>query len=433
MRGWLRLVVLGIGLVLVGPRPLHADGALAVSTTSSEDPAERVTVPVPAPSVLAVQYHQTGHWVWAFGEFWALAVPAILLLTGASVRLRNLARRLARGNWFGTVALYLALLVTIVFVADLPVRYVFGFLRGHAYGLSNMTRAKWLGDSLKGLGVEIVGVVLFAWVPFWLLGRFRKTWWLIVSALFVPYLAFVMLIAPVLIDPLFNDFGPMKNKALERQILALARRSGIDGGRVFEVNKSVDTKTANAYVTGLFGTHRIVLWDTLLKKFDEREVLAVMAHEMGHYALGHVERSVVLSSLLLVAGLFWVDRAGGWVLRRWGNRLGIDSLADVAATPLLILLLGVSSTVLGPAALAYSRQQEHEADRFSLELTRLNHSAARAFADLQHENLGIPRPDPFCMIFRYTHPCIADRIEFCNSYRPWAEGKALRYGDRFGP
>lgn len=400
-------------------------------TTPAAAADETAPVAVPEPTPLALRFHATGHWVWGLSQFWTLAVPAALLLTGGSARMRDLARRAAGGRWYGTVAVYFLLFLGVMFVAELPLRYVFGFVRGHAYGLSNQTLGKWAGDSLKGLGVEAVGAVLFAWIPFWLIGRFPRTWWVIVSALAVPYLAFVMLVAPVAIDPLFNKFGPMKDKALEQKILALARRAGISGSRVFEVDKSVDTKTANAYVTGVLGTHRIVLWDTLLAKFDEREVLAVMAHEMGHYALNHVGRSVVLSSLVLVAGLWWVDRAGRWVVARWGARLGVLSLADVAATPLLLVLMGVSSAVLGPVALAYSRYQEHEADRFSLELTRLNRPAASAFAKLQHENLGIPRPDLFCRVFRSTHPCIADRITFCNTYRPWDEGLPLRYGALF--
>ncbi|MFO0951057.1 MAG: M48 family metalloprotease [Isosphaeraceae bacterium] len=111
---------------------------------------------------------------------------------------------------------------------------------------------------------------------------------------------------------------------MEARILDLARHAGIEGGRVFEVNKSVDTKTVNAYVIGLFGTHWIVLWDTLLARADDREVLAVMGHEMGHYVLHHVERGVVLSSILVLVGLFWTDRATRALLRRFGLALGRD-------------------------------------------------------------------------------------------------------------
>ncbi len=128
-----------------------------------------------------------------------------------------------------------------------------------------------------------------------------------------------MLVMPIWIDPLFNKFGPMKDKALERRILDLAERAGIEGSRVFEVEKSVNTKAMNAYVTGVFGTKRIVLWDTLLAQLDAPEVLAVMGHEMGHYVLGHVVRSILLGSLVVLAGLFFVDRAGRWLIARFGS------------------------------------------------------------------------------------------------------------------
>ena len=123
-----------------------------------------------------------------------------------------------------------------------------------------------------------------------------------------------MLLEPIWIDPLFNKFGPMKDKTLERSILALADRSGISGSRVFEVEKSVDTKALNAYVTGVLNTKRIVLWDTLIARLDEPEVLVVMGHEMGHYVLGHVVRSILLGSLVILAGLFFVERAGRWLI-----------------------------------------------------------------------------------------------------------------------
>jgi STE24 endopeptidase len=188
------------------------------------------------------------------------------------------------------------------------------------------------------------------------------------------------------------------------------------------VDKSADTTTANAFVTGLFGTKRIVLWDTLLKKFDEREVLAVTGHELGHYALNHIPWAIALSSLIFVAGLYWTDVVGRRLIARYRGRFGFDSLSDVAATPLLVALLAIASTALGPIALAYSRRNEHEADRFALELTHYNRSAALAFTRLQHDNLGIPRPSLFEKIWRSSHPSVAERIEFCNTYRPWERG-----------
>ena len=299
-----------------------------------------------------------------------------------------------------------------------PLAYYEGFVRLHEYGLSNQTLAKWSTDSLKGLGVEMAVGFLFTWVPFLLLARAPRRWWLYTTLLSIPFLFASVLVKPIWIDPLFNDFGPMKNQALERSILGLAERAGIEGSRVFEVNKSVDTKAVNAYVTGVLQTKRIVLWDTLIARLGEKELLAVMAHEMGHYVLGHVVRSILLSSLATLIGLYFVDRVGRRLIDRYRHLLKFDSLADVASVPLLLLLIQLSSLFLTPAVYAYSRYQEHEADRFALDLTRANHSAAMAFVKLQEENLSNPRPGLVYKIFRATHPSIGERIDFCNSYRP---------------
>ncbi len=154
---------------------------------------------------------------------------------------------------------------------------------------------------------------ILVWVPYLLLARSPRRWWLYTAILSVPFLFVTLLVEPIWIDPLFNKFGPMKNKPLERSILALADRAGIEGSRVFEVDKSVHTKALNAYVKGVLQSKRIVLWDTLIARLDEPELLVVMGHEMGHYVLGHVVRSIWLSSIVTLAGLFLVDRIGaGW-------------------------------------------------------------------------------------------------------------------------
>ena len=248
----------------------------------------------------------------------------------------------------------------------------------------------------------------FAWVPYLLLARSPKRWWFYTTILSVPFLFAGMLVKPIWIDPQFNKFRPMKDPALEQKILALAGRAGIEGSRVFEVEKSVDTKAVNAYVTGVFSTKRIVLWDTLLAKLNEKEVLNVMGHEMGHYVLGHVPRSIVLSAVLTLVGLFLVDWCGrrlvlGYIdrlgfdqlsviasVRRFKDRLGFDQLSDIASLPLLLMLLEVAMFVLTPVALAYSRNQEHEADKFALELTQDNHSGALSFVKLEEDHSQQP-------------------------------------------
>ncbi len=413
--------------------------SLATSGNAIEPIDESTPVPVPEPTPLAIQYHRSGTLLWVFARVWDIAVPLVLLVTGLSARMRDIARRIGK-FWYFTVGIYAILFLAIVFLVDLPLRYYAGFVRAHAYGLSNQTFARWFGNSLKGLAVEMAGVFVFAWVPFYVIRRLPKTWWLVTGLLMVPFLAFQVWIDPIWIEPLFNDFERLADsrpanaakpgvdrQALERAILALAEKSGITADKVYVVNKSVDTGTVNAYVVGLLGTHRIVLWDTTLEKLDEREILAIMGHEMGHYVLGHVVWTILASSVIWIAGLYWTDRAGRWVIARYHRRLGVDSLADVASTPLLLVLMGLSSIALAPPALAYSRYHEHEADRFSLDLTHMNHSTARAFVDIQRENLAVPRPTLIEKLWRSSHPSLAERIEFCNDYRAWVnEAKAAK-------
>jgi Zn-dependent protease with chaperone function len=374
-------------------------------------------VPVPEPSEKAMSYYRSGMRLWALNEIWALIVPGVILVSGLSARMRDLARKLGRW-WFPTVGLYVVFYLALVFLIDLPLSYYEGFVRQHQYGLSNQSLAKWSTDSLIRLGVEMVVGFLFTWVPFLLLARSPRRWWLYTTLLSIPFLFASVLVKPIWIDPLFNDFGPMENQALERSILGLAERAGIEGSRVFEVNKSVDTKAVNAYVTGVLGTKRIVLWDTLIARLAEKELLVVMAHEMGHYVLGHVVRSILLSSLATLIGLYFVDRVGRALIARYRHLFRVDSLADVALVPLILMLIQVSSFFLTPPVFAYSRFQEHEADRFALDLTHANHSAAMAFVKLQSENLSNPRPGLVYKIFRATHPSIGERIDFCNTYRP---------------
>jgi Zn-dependent protease with chaperone function len=410
----------------------------APTTTASDSTASLVASPpaatgsvaVPEPTDKALRYYRTGVGLWLVDIAWGFAIPLVFLFTGFSGRIRNVARRIGR-KWYFTVALYLVLFSLVSFLIDLPLAYYEEFVREHAYGLSNQTLSKWMGDSLKGLVVGLVMSVVFGWIPFFFLKKSPRRWWLYTGLMAIPILSIVLLVAPIWIAPLFNKFGPMQNKNLESKILALASRAGIQGGRVFEVNKSVDTNAVNAYVTGIGRTKRIVLWDTILAKLTPDEVLTVMGHEMGHYALGHVPKTIAFSSLVILLTLYLAHRSADGMIRRWRDRFGFDQLSDVAALPLLILLTNAFSLFVGPAFLGYSRHNEHEADRFSLEITRDNHDMAMAFVKLQQENLGVPRPNPILVFFRYSHPTLGDRIDFANQYKPWERGEPLRYGSLF--
>jgi Zn-dependent protease with chaperone function len=392
--------------------------------------ADSGRVPVPAASEKALRYQRSGNVLWVVDTLWALLVPLVLLFTGLSGRIRDVARRVGR-NWYFTLVVYGAILTLLLWVVSLPLAYYEGFVREHAYGLSTQSAGKWLGDSVKATGVGIVAFALVMWVPYLLLRKSPRRWWLWTAVAAVPLLAATFWLQPLVIDPLFNKFGPMQDKALEARILAEAERAGIEGSRVFEVDKSADTRTLNAYVTGFGGSKRIVLWDTTIEKMDARELLFVVGHEMGHYVLHHVQMLMVAATLLVLLSLYAVHRSAGWTIARWGRRFGFDRLDDIASYPLLSVIVSVVGLAVTPAFLAFARHLEHEADRFGLELTRDNHAAASAFVKLQTENLATPYHSTLYKLWHDSHPPIGERIDFSNAYRPWAEGKPLRYGDRF--
>jgi Zn-dependent protease with chaperone function len=423
-------VLLGLAAAAPAQPPAAGTGAHPEAHAAAAAGSELAPVPVPEPSEKALRYHRGNNILWAVNTLWGWLVPAAILFSGLSARMRNLARRIGR-RWYFTLVAYFVLYSLLTFVVDLPLAYYEGFVREHAYGLSNQTLAKWSSDAVKALMVGLVAGALFLWIPYLLLRRSPGRWWLYTSLAAVPVFVLVVFVTPLWIEPLFNEFGPMRDKALEARILALAERAGIEGSRVYEVAKSVDTRTVNAYVTGFMGTKRIVLWDTLIARLEPDEVLFVMGHEMGHYVLGHVVRSIVFFSFVTLVTLYAAHRLSRGLLARFSRRFGFDTLADPASLPLLLLLASLFGFVVTPGVLAYSRWQEHEADRFGLELTQDNRAAAMAFVKLQQENLAVPRPGWIVRVWRASHPVLGDRIDFCNTYHPWREGRPLKYGALF--
>ncbi len=391
-----------------------------------------VPVPVPAASPQAIRLYRSGNVLWAVSTVWGFIVPALIFFTGFSSRLRNAARRLGR-RWYLSLVIYLVLLAFVLFLANLPLDYYSDFLRPHEYGLSSQTIGKWLKDEFLTLAIGIIGAALLLWIPFLLLRHARKRWWLYTCFASIPILVFITFIQPIWLDPLFNHFGPMHNKALETRILSLASRAGIDGAHVYEVNKSVDTNELNAYVAGIGSAKRIVLWDTTLKTFTPDEVALVMSHEMGHYVLGHEWKGLIYESFVLLIGLWAVHISVDWIIRLLGARAGVHEIGDMASLPLFMLMFSVVLFILTPPLLAVARNYEHEADRFGLEMTRANHSCATVFVKFAQHDLAYPSPSPLVEFFRASHPSLRDRIDFCNTYHPWLQGQAGRYSAYFKP
>jgi STE24 endopeptidase len=242
----------------------------------------------------------------------------------------------------------------------------------------------------------------------------------------LPVIVAAVLVIPVVVDPLFNKFTPLRDQHLKTRILDLAARAHVPARRVFEVDMSTKTRKVNAYVTGFGASQRIVLWDTTLRDMTEDEILFVMGHEMGHYSLGHIWKGILAGTALAFVLLFIGARLITWAIRRWGERWGFDELSDVASMPLFAVTLTVLSFVVAPAENAFTRAIEHEADVYGLEITRDNDAASRAFLKLAAGNRSNPEPASFVRIMLYDHPPLVERIEFALAYRPWKHGEPNR-------
>jgi len=241
-----------------------ADAQEPAPTVPSESTAVAVAataegpVAVPEPSEKAMRFYHSGNKIWLGGLLLEFALPILLLFTGLSAAIRTLAAR-AGGGWPVTLALYWIGFTVLSALLTLPWEYYTGYVRPHNFDLSEQTLAKFFQDWAIGLALNAVIGALLLWIPYLVLRNSPKRWWIYTSAIAVPFIILQILISPIFIAPLFNKFGPMKDKALEAKILAIADRANIEGGDVYEVEKSVDTKAVNAYVTGFWHTKRIIL------------------------------------------------------------------------------------------------------------------------------------------------------------------------------
>ena len=391
---------------------------------------ECAQVVVPEASEQAMRYFNSGNILWIVNQAWGLIVPLLFLLWGFTGKLSRFAHSLGK-KWYFVIVIYLVLYLTITQILGLPLDYYTGYLRQHEYGLSIETLGHWFSNYGKSFLIGLIGAAAFVWIFYLVLKKSPRRWWFYGSLVSMGIVFITAMIQPVWIDPLFNKFGPMKDKQLEEQILALAAKAGIQGGRVFEVDKSQETKALNAYVVGFGSTKRIVLWDTTLNAMTPDEILFVMGHEMGHYVLHHMWWGIAYYSALSFVVFYLTYRSANFLMKRYQHRFGFTELSNIASVPLFLLLIGIFMLLATPLSNWFSRHLEHEADRFGLEITQNNQAAGEAFVVLQQGNLANPRPGPIYNFWRNTHPSLGDRVDFCNSYSPWKEQEPLKYGKYF--
>jgi STE24 endopeptidase len=387
-------------------------------------------VVVPEATEQAMSFYHSGNILWIVQWAWSLIIPLLFLVTGFSGKLGAFAEKYGK-KWFFSILIYLAIFVSLYQLLNLPLEFYASYLREHEYGLSTQTLGRWLDNYIKWTMVILFSAWAFVWIFYLLLKKSPHRWWLYSSVLSIGIAFLMMFIQPIWIDPLFNQFESMKDKQLEKRILALASQTGIEHGRVFEVDKSKDTKTGNAYVAGLGDTKRIVIWDTSIKGNSTEGILFLMGHEMGHYVLSHGWLFMGYFAILTFAISYLTYRIAHTVLVRFHRRWGFKHLYEIASFPLILFLISFFILLSTPVFNYFSRYMEREADRFGLEITQNNEAAAGLFANAMHDHLANPRPGIIYKIWRGHHPSPGERADFCNSYCPWKKGEPLQYDKYF--
>ncbi|MHB0969455.1 MAG: M48 family metallopeptidase [Thermoanaerobaculia bacterium] len=347
----------------------------------------------------------------------ALLVLALFLYTrfGAWVRARV---ETHTRKPFVVALLTAAGLIITGSLLTLPLAIYSGYVVPHQYGLSTQWLSGWLGEWLIGLVTEVVILSPLVALGLFAIRAFPRWWWIVIWAGSIPISILLVVIAPVVLDPLYNDFRPLRDAKLRAELLQLADRAGIEGGRVYEVDKSKQTTTMNAYVTGLGPTKRIVLWDTLLQKMSRDEILVVMAHEMAHYTRQHIWKGLAFGYAVMFPCMVlgaWIIAAG---VRRWGRRWGVEAPHDPAALPWILGVMTAGMILLTPVLAAYSRTIEHESDVIALQLTGMREEAATAFVKFSEDSKSLPQPPKLIEYWYYTHPPLAKRIAFVLGTEP---------------
>jgi len=314
-------------------------------------------------------YFEGGYWLILVNLLTGLAMAYLLLQTGFSKGLRDRISSVVKLKSL-TIAVYAALYTLVTTLILFPLTLWQGYFREHSYGLSTMSLGGWMGEQAIGLVMGMVMAAIFLTIFYLVLRIAKSAWWIWGAGVSVILLAVAIFVSPVYIDPLFNQYDPMEEGELRDDILALAEANGIpaDDVYVFDVSRQSNRITAN--VNGLFGTTRIALSDTLIDNTDPDEVLSVMGHEMGHYALNHLWEMFIMFAVILAIGFAFTDRVFRFLNNRFGKNWGIDSISDISGLPLLAASLSIFFFLATPVMNTVIRTNEAEADLFGLNAAR---------------------------------------------------------------
>jgi STE24 endopeptidase len=367
---------------------------------------ELETMPVPADTAESRRYNRIRRWLGVSDFVLGFGLLIVLLASGWTGMLRDWAYRGASQNYTLAVFLYVFMLMLASKVIGLPLDY-YGFRLEHRFHLSNQRLRSWLWDELKSLLVGLALATVLVELIYSLLRHVPQHWWLIAWVVFLGLIVLLAQLAPVVLFPIFYKFEPLDNEELKRRLILLSERAGTRVRGVYRWHLSEKSNKANAALTGLGATRRIILADTLLDNYSDDEVEAVLAHELGHHVHRHILKSILVQAGITFVG-FWLANE---VLRYAVERRHLfETMSDFANFPLLILVSTVLSFLLMPALNAYSRFNERQADRYCFESVASIEPFISSMNKLAEQNLAEKEPARWIEWLFHSHPAMAKRV-----------------------
>jgi STE24 endopeptidase len=365
---------------------------------------------------------------------YSLLVLLAILYFGVAARYRDRAERATKSRFIQAL-IFVPLLVLTMTALSLPLD-AYQHSISLQYGLSVQHWGSWFSDVFKGEGIYLGLAILLAWGITSLIRKSPRRWWFYLWLITVPIIVFFIYLMPIVIDPLFNKFEPLEksNPQLVDAIEKITTRAGVSipRDRMFLMKASEKVTTLNAYVTGFGPSKRVVIWDTTIQKSSTPETLFVVGHEMGHYVLNHIVIGITATAVGLFFGFYILYLLSGWAFSRFNDRWHMRELSNWAAVPMLFLIFSLISIFSQPIGSAFSRQLEHNADVYGLEVTHginanSQEAGAHAFQVLGELSLSYPYPSPLVVFWYADHPPIRDRVRFAHQYDPWSKGELPKY------
>ncbi|MGA2353091.1 MAG: M48 family metallopeptidase [Terriglobales bacterium] len=364
------------------------------------------TIPVLADSPESRRYNRVKRWLGIADFAIGFGLLVVLLASGWTRTLRDVAERGASQNYVFAVFLYVLMLMLISQLIGIPVAY-YSFRLEHRYNLSNQRFGSWLWDEFKSLLLGLVMATIVVELLYMLIRQTPQHWWIIAWIVFLGLVILLAQIAPVVLFPIFYKFEPLENEELKRRLIVLSERAGTHVRGVYKWHLSEKSKKANAALTGLGATRRIILADTLLDHYSDDEIEAVLAHELGHHVHRHILKSIFVQAGITLFGFWLADQVLTYAVYR---RQMFETMHDFANLPLLILVATGLSFLLMPALNAYSRFNERQADRYCFQSVASVEPFISSMNKLAEQNLSEKTPARWVEWLLHSHPAIVKRV-----------------------